>query len=120
MTICKDCTSCKLGFFSSKPDSYVCIGAKTPFVIKDVNTECEVSSYRNIEKGFKVNRHVENTQPITEAIKFFNDWIMRDLYELAGDTTSDYAKFRLNEHKHINLAIEELTNIVNPTRGYAE
>ena len=37
---CKDCDSCRLGWFNSKPESYVCIGVKEPFVIENINNEC--------------------------------------------------------------------------------
>ena len=37
---CRDCTSCKKGWFSSNPDEYVCIGVKEPFAINDINAEC--------------------------------------------------------------------------------
>lgn len=37
---CKDCSSCKKGWFPSAPNEYVCIGVKVPFVIGDVNNEC--------------------------------------------------------------------------------
>ena len=37
---CRDCTSCKKGWFLSNPDEYVCIGVKQPFVIYDINAEC--------------------------------------------------------------------------------
>ena len=37
---CKDCSSCRKGYFKSKPDKYVCIGVKEPFVIEDINNEC--------------------------------------------------------------------------------
>jgi hypothetical protein len=37
---CKDCRSCKKGWFKSEPDQYVCIGVKHPFVISDINKEC--------------------------------------------------------------------------------
>lgn len=36
---CKDCEACRKGFFSSKPEAYVCIGVKEPFVIDDINVE---------------------------------------------------------------------------------
>ena len=38
--ICKECDSCRKGFFRSQPDSYVCIGVKTPFVIDDIYSNC--------------------------------------------------------------------------------
>lgn len=37
---CRDCKSCKLGYFKSKPDKYVCTGVKEPFVIEDIYHEC--------------------------------------------------------------------------------
>ena len=36
---CKDCASCKKGWFKSSPDEYVCIGVKNPFVINDINVD---------------------------------------------------------------------------------
>lgn len=37
---CKACSSCRKGYFESKPDKYVCIGVKEPFVIENINDEC--------------------------------------------------------------------------------
>ena len=38
---CKDCDCAKKGYFQSRPDAYVCIGVKEPFVIEDYpNAEC--------------------------------------------------------------------------------
>lgn len=37
---CRDCDCCRLGYFKSNPDKYVCIGVKNPFVINDINVEC--------------------------------------------------------------------------------
>lgn len=37
---CRDCKGCKLGYFKSKPDKYVCTGVKEPFVIEDIDKEC--------------------------------------------------------------------------------
>lgn len=37
---CKDCHACRKGYFESKPQAYVCIGVKEPFVIYDINVEC--------------------------------------------------------------------------------
>jgi hypothetical protein len=45
---CVDCKCCKKGWFESKPNDYVCIGVKEPFVISNVNSECtEYSEKRN-------------------------------------------------------------------------
>lgn len=37
---CKNCSSCRKGFFKSQPDKYVCIGVKEPFVINNVDSHC--------------------------------------------------------------------------------
>lgn len=37
---CKDCDCCRLGYFTSKPDKYVCTGVREPFVINDINNLC--------------------------------------------------------------------------------
>lgn len=37
---CKECKSCCYGWFPSKPNKYVCIGVKEPFVIDDIDAEC--------------------------------------------------------------------------------
>lgn len=37
---CRECNSCHKGYFDSKPNAYVCIGVKEPFVIKDIDVEC--------------------------------------------------------------------------------
>lgn len=48
---CKNCNCCKIGYFKSKPDVYVCIGVKEPFIIIDTNVECtEYPEYKfNVE-----------------------------------------------------------------------
>lgn len=37
---CKECKCCKLGWFKSRPEKYVCIGTPEPFVINDIEREC--------------------------------------------------------------------------------
>ena len=44
--ICKDCSCCKLGFFTYKPNDYVCTGVPEPFVISDINVECTEYEYK--------------------------------------------------------------------------
>ena len=51
---CKDCNSCRKGFFASKPDSYVCIGVQEPFVIDDINNECTEYSWATLVKSSDV------------------------------------------------------------------
>lgn len=45
---CKDCEHCRKGYFKSKPEEYVCIGVKEPFVINDINVECTEYSYATL------------------------------------------------------------------------
>ena len=48
---CRDCTSCKKGWFSSNPNEYICIGVKEPFAINDINAECtEYEDKRDMTK----------------------------------------------------------------------
>lgn len=51
---CKDCESCHKGYFESKPEAYVCIGVKEPFVINDINAECTEYSYITLPSNQKV------------------------------------------------------------------
>ena len=37
---CKECSCCYKGYFASKPNAYVCIGVKEPFVIDNIDSEC--------------------------------------------------------------------------------
>lgn len=37
---CKDCDGCKLGYFKSKPDKYVCTRVKHPFIVENIDHEC--------------------------------------------------------------------------------
>lgn len=46
---CIDCPACKKGRFKSKPDAYVCIGVKEPFIINNIEQEC--TQYKR--KGIK-------------------------------------------------------------------
>ena len=37
---CKECDFCRLGYFKDRPNDYVCIGVKYPFVIMDIDQKC--------------------------------------------------------------------------------
>lgn len=51
---CKECNSCKRGYFKSRPEEYVCVGVKEPFVIGDITCQCTEYLYKN-DKLNKVN-----------------------------------------------------------------
>ena len=61
-----------------------------------------------------------SNKDIKDSIIYLDNRIRMDLKELDGDTTSDFAVFMLDSHKHINTAITVLSKIINPTDGYAE
>ena len=69
---CKECNACMLGYFKSKPDAYVCIGVKEPFIIDDINVECT-------EYPEKRNKEVESN--IAKAISHFKYSISHDFFK---------------------------------------
>lgn len=48
---CRECDACEKGWFESRPNDYVCIGVKHPFVIKDINAECTEYEYKSTTRG---------------------------------------------------------------------
>lgn len=50
---CKDCDCCRKGWFQSKPDAYVCIGVKEPFVIDNIHGDCTEYSDKTISNKVK-------------------------------------------------------------------
>lgn len=61
---CKDCNACKKGWFSSRPDEYVCIGVEYPFVIDDIDAECtEYEDKRDMTEKEKLFEYVN--KPLT-------------------------------------------------------
>ena len=46
---CKNCSACHKGYFKSKPNDYVCIGVKEPFVIRNIDNECTEYPEKNKE-----------------------------------------------------------------------
>lgn len=76
---CKDCDSCRKGFWESKPEAYICIGVQEPFEIADVNNECTEYPEKNKETSPK-------TEPEDKVIT-----LIRDIYEFIGDPV-DYAE----------------------------
>ena len=59
---CIDCDSCQKGYFSSKPEQYVCIGVKHPFLIEDVNQEC--TEYPKLKERQKFEFNIPKTQTL--------------------------------------------------------
>lgn len=50
---CRDCDCCRKGWFPSKPDAYVCIGVKVPFVIGNIYSDC--TEYEDRAKSGKID-----------------------------------------------------------------
>ena len=65
---CIDCNSCKLGFFKSKPEKYVCTGTKEPFEIKDANHQCTEYPDKNINMEGKYMKEVIKTLTEKEQV----------------------------------------------------
>lgn len=59
---CKDCHACRKGFFQSKPEAYVCIGVKEPFVIDDINVGCTEYPEKN-ERIATLTMPIAPTEP---------------------------------------------------------
>lgn len=74
---CKDCSSCHEGWFSYRPNAYVCIGVKEPFIISDIEQEC--TEYP--EKRDKPR--------IEDAIAHFKYGITHDIF---SEPVTSYAK----------------------------
>lgn len=77
---CINCFCCKKGWFPSKPNEYVCIGVKEPFVIDNVYAECpaypEKRDYISIE----------------DAITHFKHGITHDIF---SEPVTTYAKMAI-------------------------
>lgn len=86
---CKECNSCKKGYFSSKPDTYVCIGVPEPFVIKDIDVECseypekrnEVSVMNTAEMWLKAQKDGKTYECIEGDIAYSKTMGMVDKYD---------------------------------------
>lgn len=87
---CKDCNCCTKGWFSYKPDAYVCTGVKEPFIISDIEHEC--TEYPELRD--KVS--IEN------AIAHFKYGITHDIFK---EPVTSYAK----------MAVEALEKQMLPT-----
>lgn len=78
---CRECKSCYRGYFASRPNAYVCIGVKEPFIINDINHECtEYPEYRD-----KVIEDIS----IEKAINHFKYGISHDIF---SEPVTSYAK----------------------------
>lgn len=85
---CKECTSCKRGYFKSRPEKYVCVGVKEPFVIEDINHQCTEYSDKkdkchkisavpaNIKEQVNHPSHYGGENNPYEAIKVIEAWDM--------------------------------------------
>ena len=77
---CKDCDSCKKGFWASKPEAYICIGVKEPFEIHDINSECTEYPEKNTE---------QQREEVCQKDRVLT--LVEDIYAFIGDPV-DYAE----------------------------
>ena len=48
---CRECEHKQLGYFPSKPNSYVCVGTREPFVIDNLDAECQTGFAKSYQRG---------------------------------------------------------------------
>lgn len=48
---CKNCDCCKKGFVKTDPEHYACTGTKEPFIIYDIEQECQLTTYNEKNYG---------------------------------------------------------------------
>jgi hypothetical protein len=77
---CINCFCCKKGWFPSKPNEYVCIGVKEPFVIDNVYAECPAYPEKRDYIG------------IEDAITHFKHGITHDIF---SEPVTTYAKMAI-------------------------
>ena len=83
---CRDCDGCKKGWFESKPEEYVCIFVKEPFVIDNINKEC--TEY--MDECYKENKDNNDNGMDDVAASLVN--LYADYAHLNGNTNDEYAK----------------------------
>jgi len=84
---CIECDCCYKGWFSSRPDAYVCIGVKEPFIIPDVNAECtEYPEKRTVHVKHKYLRELfpDGDLPFPYGEEDYADFDERDTFNLDG------------------------------------
>ena len=102
---CKECSCCRLGWFSSRPNSYVCIGVPEPFVIDNIDVECTEYPERRTPKP--KNLVTENIST-KDAIDHFKYGISHDIFK---EPVTTYAKMAIEslekqipkEHHHTHI-----------------
>lgn len=84
---CGDCKACKLGYFKSKPDKYVCTGVPEPFIIDDLWRECpeykekrnevskaEIDFMKDVYQAANHPSHYGGENNTYEARKVIKEW----------------------------------------------
>ena len=67
---CRDCDCCCKGWFPYKPNEYVCIGVKEPFIISNINLECsEYPSKRKQQPDTIYDRLIQNLNAVKHDLK---------------------------------------------------
>jgi len=67
---CKNCDFCRLNWFTSKPDKYVCIGVQEPFVIDNIEHQCtEYQEYASKPDPTPTKLNYETIEDIVKYIQ---------------------------------------------------
>lgn len=72
---CKDCAYCKLGWFPSMPDSYVCTGIENPIIVENTERECfKCGDKPNVSKSEGIyGRLIKNLNAVKCDLKEMDD-----------------------------------------------
>lgn len=82
---CIECDSCRKGWDESRPEDYMCIGVKHPFVIPDVSAECtEYPEKRTVHVKHKYLRELfpDGDLPFPYGEEDCADFDERDTFNL--------------------------------------
>lgn len=90
---CKDCDSCSKGFFKSKPNDYVCIGVKEPFVIADIDSYCteypedniKDEDVRGVKLQFSIRFNSDDSREYLDKVAELQDKIADSIEECGHD-----------------------------------
>lgn len=115
---CKECSACKLGYFESRPFSYVCTGTKVPFIIEDTEQECTErrlttikiqEDMEDMETYWKQNPYVADDGiyvPLNEQVRIGTASVYRNLIPKEVFVEA-YNKYIKKDDSPINEAVPE-------------
>ena len=106
---CKDC-DCRSykGFFESKPDAYVCLGVKEPFIIDDIDAECTEYPEKNKDAVISVIK-VDTIAPVGPVTAYVND----DGIYVSNDVDLRYYKMLISKELFVEAYNKWIKGVEN-------